>query len=328
MSGVGRKPGKRKPPQGVRPFVYKFEKITEAKDVIVPSSTSGENEGYQDPQQEEEQQQQQKQHQEEEHEQHQEQQQDKDKGQGNVSEGKGERKKDGMDEEMKGFTEETGEGKKDGTYEEMKGGGDKDGASIRSHGNVPISVKAEDISVNKEKVDDANVSPTEDVVDTKTSDATDATVKKEEDGDVTMMDVSKDSSKDDRGTHDKPTSTATSTATTTVETHTSEVKKEESKESSSASITSIDAKTDDADRTNSTQNSSTFAEVEGGTFTDAGRVTYPDKCPIGGCWKGFFENVSVSLPKVNLVRKYWETHFLSSSRSNSLSEFYRKERIE
>jgi len=106
------------------------------------------------------------------------------------------------------------------------------------------------------------------------------------------MDVSKDSSKDDRGTHDKPTSTATSTATTTVETHTAEVKKEESKESSSASITGIDAKTDDADRTNSTQNSSTFAEVEGGTFTDAGRVTYPDKCPIGGCWKGFFENVS------------------------------------
>lgn len=38
----------------------------------------------------------------------------------------------------------------------------------------------------------------------------------------------------------------------------------------------------------------TFATIaNGGIFTDAGQ-TYPKVCPVGGCWKGYFENVSVS----------------------------------
>jgi hypothetical protein len=40
---------------------------------------------------------------------------------------------------------------------------------------------------------------------------------------------------------------------------------------------------------------SSFAEVDGGSYTDAGKVSFPGRCPIGGCWKGYFENVSVSV---------------------------------
>jgi hypothetical protein len=39
--------------------------------------------------------------------------------------------------------------------------------------------------------------------------------------------------------------------------------------------------------------SSTFAFSDGAEFTDAG-LDVSNKCPIAGCWKGYFENVSVS----------------------------------
>ena len=33
---------------------------------------------------------------------------------------------------------------------------------------------------------------------------------------------------------------------------------------------------------------------DGKKYTDAGLEAHPKKCPVGGCWKGYFENVSVS----------------------------------
>lgn len=270
-SGVGRKPGKRKPPQGVRPFVYKFEKVVEAKDVVVPSSIDDGNEGDQEQPLDQKQQKLQQQQQA----------QDKVQGEGSISAVKG-------------------EGKKDKTDEEMQDVGDKDGASIKSNENSS-SVKVEDISLSISTADHENAAPTEDAVERKTDNANNATVTKEEDADVTMEDLSKESTKDEEGAHDKPAAIATDIATDAAETNKIEVKKEESKESGSTSNantdanTDTDAKVDDVDHTHKTQNSSTFAEVEGGTFTDAARTTYPDKCPVGGCWKGFFENVSVSL---------------------------------
>ncbi len=41
----------------------------------------------------------------------------------------------------------------------------------------------------------------------------------------------------------------------------------------------------------------TYGTVKNGEqYTDAG-TTYPKICPLGGCWKGYFENVSVSTKK-------------------------------
>ena len=39
---------------------------------------------------------------------------------------------------------------------------------------------------------------------------------------------------------------------------------------------------------------STFAVADGAEFTDAG-LDLSNKCPVAGCWKGYFENVSVSI---------------------------------
>lgn len=36
---------------------------------------------------------------------------------------------------------------------------------------------------------------------------------------------------------------------------------------------------------------SSFADIDDGIYTDGGTI-YPEKCPKGGCWKGYFENVS------------------------------------
>jgi len=48
----------------------------------------------------------------------------------------------------------------------------------------------------------------------------------------------------------------------------------------------------------------TFATMsDGDKFTDAGE-TNPKTCPIGGCWKGYFENVSVSEPTHCLINYY------------------------
>jgi len=54
------------------------------------------------------------------------------------------------------------------------------------------------------------------------------------------------------------------------------------------------------DRTKSLKSSSkvTFATTSpGNTYTDAGSTTHIGKCPMGGCWKGYFENVSTQKNK-------------------------------
>ena len=67
------------------------------------------------------------------------------------------------------------------------------------------------------------------------------------------------------------------------------MKQDEDKGEMQSSIDGIDS-TDNQDK----PVGSTFAEADGGEFTDAG-LDLSKKCPIAGCWKGYFENVSVSL---------------------------------
>ena len=60
------------------------------------------------------------------------------------------------------------------------------------------------------------------------------------------------------------------------------------------------AKTD-SNENNREEGRITFAsENVGEKYTDAG-LKYSQKCPIGGCWKGYFENVSVSTQTQSVV---------------------------
>lgn len=179
IDATNRKPGPGRPkaPLGVRPFVYKFEKVVDAKDVIVPSSV-------------------------------------------NIS---ASHSLDGNDT-------------------------DKDGAGEHS-----TYADSED----KTKGDNENK-------DEHTKDA---------DGDVKMNDET-------------------------------ESKIEEKKELSENKDSKSDAGGDTAEeKTNTTDknvdksslgevNGNSFADIEDGIFTDAAKSIYPEKCPIGGRWKGYFENVS------------------------------------
>ena len=60
---------------------------------------------------------------------------------------------------------------------------------------------------------------------------------------------------------------------------------------------------------------------EPSSFTDAGLI-YPDKCPRGGCWKGYFENVSVSgvVQCVCCVNAFF---FLPAYKQSSIRLFFR-----
>lgn len=67
---------------------------------------------------------------------------------------------------------------------------------------------------------------------------------------------------------------------------------------------------DESFKTDKIMSGSSFAEVEGGVFTDAARASYPDTCPIGGCWKGYFENISLQKRKDRLTSRVQETFHL------------------
>jgi hypothetical protein len=299
LPGVGRKPAKRKPPSGVRPFVYKFEKVVQAKDIVVPSSlgagvSGSEGEGGDD---------------------------------GDVEqdiEGDGEKLGEQDEEEEEQEQEQEKDKKGDGTIKEEMNGGQEDEEMKDSN------QKEEE---DKNKAEDTTLVPKVDAAETEskvsaaaTTESEESTTKKEQDGDVSMAHVSQEvtnATNDDQG---DAANASNEEAASSDEHPLTEVKNENEKDADADANTdeNTDANTDadadadadaknndkalpnsneinvegshteDAGKTNTAQTGSSFAEVEGGTFTDAGRDTFPDKCPVGGLWKGFFENVSVS----------------------------------
>ena len=210
LENVGSHHKKKKPPAGVRPFVYKFQMVKDAKDVIVPSSLL-----YMDDDDGEEE-----------------------------------------NEEGGGGAEEKGQRTKQENDEGQEGKG-------RTNNKVPNeSIKSQDTEASTKKENTATVQTQEE---------------------QTLSKKNEHNEKDKGDTKTKPSSF--------IHDETKDTKKSQKIDQESQIVPTDTAKSNVSSQQ---QQGESFASTgEGSKFTDGG-IKYPRRCPIGGCWKGYFENVSVS----------------------------------
>lgn len=253
--------GRKRPVVGVRPFMYKFEKIVEAKDVMVPSSLINEVE------------------------------------------------EDDVEEETGGEQENIqGEVHNGANVNEasrsLDGGGDEGGVSaaqkehneshhaekaqLSNQDNQNLVAKLENkmdvapTNASNEKIPDMSekgheekteiIMPNNDV----SSNVKEISMEVQNQQPIDLKEIPSDSASNraSSGTQQE----------TSAQKHDEKERTEKLKEENSR-----------ASLKTAKMSGSSFAEVIGGTFTDAARTSYPDTCPIGGCWKGYFENISVRL---------------------------------
>jgi len=305
---------KKRPPSGVRPFVYKFFEIKDASDVKVPSLMYAT---------------------------------DADADADEQQEDGGRDEKDDLDKKKSTSTSTADENNVthktvEVTSTNKEAENKQNNQKVKSNGEA-LNVKTLGEVQDKEKVDsNETVSTEKDVSSKSTNTSENVNVSQEElNGDVQMEDVSNGTKVDE----DKSTSTKENDkSSTTNDTRKcvgsdadadknknekpKSVKenelngKEEKKAASDKIVDDESLKNNENDvikssndsllnneKENATAMGITFASVsEGETFTDAGLTTHRKICPIGGCWKGYFENVSKR--KDRLSSRVQETFFL------------------
>ena len=211
----------KRPPHGVRPFVYKFHHIEDAKDVIVPSTTLGDDQ--------------------------------------DIEEGNRDKEKEedmNIDTEKIHRNDEVNDQK---VNDVMK----KEEKSVEQSSEV---LEQDSTNVDTEmKNDDSD----------KTSDNVGSDEKKEHDNSL-KEDVLQKSVQLNDDTKFKNDNVEEATIEKRVSKESQEDKNEEN---------------ENDERTNRSHVGSSFADIDGGVYTDGGMV-HPEKCPKGGVWKGYFENVS------------------------------------
>lgn len=280
--------GRKRPFVGVRPFMYKFEKIVEAKNVMVPSSFIGESE--EDDVEEETGEQQ-------------------ENTQGDVhngaDEGEASQLVDGDDDD-------------DADRLELKKKRDEfynDGENQLSNqmNETETSKLGKSVDVGHENTSEEKVA---DIVEKGDDEKKERIVE-----DIDVTNTAKKSSMEAQQQYPLAMDKASSeSASNRAESETNPDKNAQQHVENDCLEMSKDEDSHDSFKTAKLSGSS-FAEVEGGTFTDAARASYPDSCPIGGCWKGYFENISVRIcilsVALHVVRNYVSHSKLLLSQYNS-----------
>jgi hypothetical protein len=209
----------KRPPHGVRPFVYKFHHIEDAKHVIVPSTTLDEDAKAEE---------------------------------GNRDEGE----KDEKDTDMNQISSEAN---------------DRDENNIISNEKNSMVQSSKVLEQDTTMIDDKMMNDESDKTAENVGSVRITALDALQEGDATLEGVGKNDNlgigNDDNVQQGKEKDSATESR---------ERKSGENKTSSSSNTPPI---------------GSSFADVDDGIYTDGGTV-YPENCPKGGCWKGYFENVS------------------------------------